>query len=89
MTLSCTPSPPRGGILRGSEALCMSVSGISIVASEGVLVGNDSGGDRSILRPELDTDLSRSEMRLLRDTRSVLEYLSKTDVVISYVGDVT
>jgi hypothetical protein len=83
ITLSCTSSPPRGGNLRLSEPLsCMYGSGISVVTSdEGGLVGNGTAGDWTILPPEPDTDLSRIEMRLLRDTSSVLEYLEKTDVV--------
>jgi len=51
----------------------MSVREISVAATEEDL-GNGSGRDRSILPPELDSDLSRIEMRLFRDTRSVLEY---------------
>jgi len=81
MTLSSKSRPPKGGNLRMSGALLKSVSEIPVVASERqVLVGNDPAGDRMFLSPEQGRDLSRIAMRLLRDTRSVLEYLPR-DVV--------
>lgn len=46
-------------------------------ASERAESGNDPSGDR--MTPPRDTALSRSEIRLLRDTRRVLEYLSSQD----------
>ena len=61
-----------------------SVSGSNTpdVASERAVSGNDPSGDR--MTPPRDTDVSRSEMRLLRDTKRVLEYLSKTDILVSH-----
>jgi len=59
-----------------SDALLRSMSENPVVASERqVMVGNDPTGDRTFLSPELGRDLSRIAMRLLRDTRSVLEYI--------------
>jgi hypothetical protein len=54
----------------------MSMSTMSVVASERAveLVGHMPAGDRTA--PRWATDVSRIEMRLLRDTRRVLEYLS-------------
>jgi hypothetical protein len=52
----------------------MSMSTISVVASERVVQGNDPPGDR--MTPPRAVDVSRIEMRLLRDARRVLEYLS-------------
>jgi hypothetical protein len=56
--------------------LSMSMSTMSVVASERAvkLVGHMPAGDR--MAPRWATDVSRVEMRLLRDTRRVLEYLS-------------
>ena len=53
----------------------MSMSMMSVVASERAVLGSDPG-DRTT--PPQATDVSRIEIRLLRDTRRVLEYLSKT-----------
>jgi hypothetical protein len=71
-TVSITYS---GGILKEFEDFSMSMSVMSVV-SERVVLGNDPAGDRTI--PPQATDVSRIERRLLRDTRRVLEYLSKT-----------
>jgi len=54
------------------------MSTISVVVSERSVLGNEHAGDRTT--PPHATDASRIEMRLLRDTRRVLEYLSRTDV---------
>jgi len=52
----------------------MSMSTISVVDSKRAVPGNDPTGDR--MTPPQAVDVSRIEMRLLRDTRRVLEYLS-------------
>ena len=65
-----------GGILKEFEDFSMSMRMMSVVASERAVLGSDPAGDRTT--PPQATDVSRIEMRLLRDTRRVLEYLSKT-----------
>jgi len=52
------------------------MSVMSVVASKRAVLGSDHEGDRTT--PPQATDVSRIDMRLLRDTRRVLEYLSKT-----------
>jgi len=59
----------------------MSVSRKSVVAPELVIVGKDPAGDRTT--PPQATDVSRIEMRLFRDTKSVLEYLCQVDILVS------
>ena len=54
----------------------MSISMMSVVASRWAVLGCGPTGDR--MTPPQATDVSRIEMRLLRDTRRVLEYLPKT-----------
>jgi len=54
------------------------MSTISVVVSDRSVLGNEPAGDRTT--PPQATDASRIEMRLLRDTRRVLEYLSRTDI---------
>ena len=81
------PSPPSddrsydsitytGGIFEEFEDFSMSMSMMSVIASEWAVLGCGPVGDRTT--PPQATDVSRIEMRLLRDTRRVLEYLSKT-----------
>jgi hypothetical protein len=81
MTCSCGFITSSGGNLKAFERFSMSMSTMSVVASERVVLGNDPTGDRTI--PPQATDVSRIEMRLFRDTRSVLEYLSKADILVS------
>jgi len=79
------PSPPSddrsydsitytGGIFEEFEDFS-SMSLVSVVASEWAVLGRGPVGDRTT--PPQATDVSRIEMRLLRDTRRVLEYLPK------------
>jgi hypothetical protein len=81
MTRSCGSITSSGGNLKAFERFSMSMSTMSVVASERVVLGNDPTGDRTI--PPQATDVSRIEMRLFRDTRSVLEYLSQADILVS------
>ncbi len=55
-----------------------STSTTSVVASERPVLGHVPEGDWTI--PPRATEASRIEMRLLRNTRRVLEYLSKKNV---------
>ena len=66
-----------GGIFEEFEDFSMSMSMISDVAP-GWAVGSGPAGDRTT--PPQATDVLRIDMRLLRDTRRVLEYLSKTSI---------
>ena len=68
--------PCSGSILKEFEDFSMSMSMMSVVGSERARLGYVPAGDRTT--PPQATDVSRIVMRLLRDTRSVLEYLSKT-----------
>jgi hypothetical protein len=51
------------------------MSMMSVVASDRPVLGNDPR-----TTPPQATDASRIEMRLFKDTRSVLEYLSQADI---------
>ena len=76
MTSSSASITSRCGSLKVLEDFSMSMSTISVVASERAVPGIDPTGDRTT--PPQAVDVSRIEMRLLRDTRRVLEYLSMT-----------
>ena len=68
-------------VFAGDFSVSMIIMPMPDVASERAVSGNDPSGDR--MTPPRDADVSRREMRLLRDTRRVLEYLSKTDILVS------
>ena len=73
MTSSCGSITSSGGSLEALKDFSMSMSTISIAASERAVPGTDPTGDRTT--PPQAVNVSRIEMRLLRDTRRVLEYL--------------
>jgi hypothetical protein len=81
ITRSCGSITSNGGSLKAFERFSMSMSMMSVVASERPVLVNDPTGDRTT--PPQATDVSRIEMRLFRDTRSVLEYLSQADILVS------
>ena len=56
----------------------MSMSMMSVVAPRWAVLGSGPAGD--LTTPPQATDVSRIDMRLLRDTRRVLEYLSNTSI---------
>lgn len=76
ITRSSISESPSECILRFWGVFFISMSMMSIVSSErAVLLGNVPAGVRTT--PPQATDALRIEIRLLRDTRRVLEYLSK------------
>jgi len=81
ITRSCGSITSSGGNLKAFERFSMSMSMMSVAASERPVLGNDPTGDR--MTPPQATDVSRIEIRLFRDTRSVLEYLSQADILVS------
>jgi hypothetical protein len=81
MTRSCVSITSSGDILNEFGCFSKSVSRNSVVAPELAVAGKDPPGDRTT--PLLATDVSRIEMRLFRDTRSVLEYLCQVDILVS------
>ena len=76
MIRPCDSTSFRGPILGSFEDFSISTNTISVVVSERSVLGNEPVGDRTT--PPQATDASRIEIRLLRDTRRVLEYLSRT-----------
>lgn len=62
----------------GNFSTSTSTSTTSVMASDRVVSGNDPAADRT--SPPRATDASRIEMRLFRDTRRVLEYLSRMNI---------
>ena len=80
ITLSWDSVSPSARTLRAFScfSFSMSMSTMSVVASEWPVLGNVPAGDR--MTPPQATEASRIEMRLLRDTKRVLEYLSKKNV---------
>jgi hypothetical protein len=75
MTGSSGSITSRCGSLKALEDFSVSMKMICLVPSERVVLGNDpTAGDRTT--PPQAVDVSRIEMRLLMDTRKVLEYLS-------------
>jgi hypothetical protein len=80
ITLSWDSVSPRARTLRAFSCFSFSISmsTMSVVASERLLLGHVPEGNWTT--PPRTTEASRIEMRLLRDTRRVLEYLSKKNV---------
>lgn len=77
----CSGVSKSSGCILNAGDFSVSMSITPDVASERAVSGNDPSGDR--MTPPRDADVSRSEMRLLSDTSRVLEYLSKTDILVS------
>jgi len=82
MVRPCDSTSSSGRTLGSFEAFSISISTISVVVSERSVLGNEPAGDRTT--PPHATDASRIDMRLLRDTRRVLEYLSRTNIYQSF-----
>ena len=70
--------------MKALEDFSMSISTISVVTSERAVPGNEPTGDRTT--PPQAVDVSRIEIRLLRVTRRVLEYLSMSIIGQQWPG---
>ena len=86
ITLSWDSVSPSARTLRAFSCFSFSISmsTMSVVASERLVLGHVPEGNWTTA--PRTTEASRIEMRLLRDTRRVLEYLSKKNVRQRWCG---